>query len=259
MISFAGNGRSPGPINSWKWRRRRHVLRRADPAYLHCVQQRPKAASVQVSGKQAIAIRLLKIKYKQKITNFWLTLYQIGFWRFQDFFYEKGEKNFRLLNHTVILHYCFFQAASGGRGGPNYSSSFSSNVPSPAPNGQVPSPAPEDQMISAAMTGQAGHDLNNQQAGHQALPVPPNNHQATTTSSTSSAGKKKRRLICQLISQLISQLIRHPIWVIVFFTDGHLCHCISALQPKCNRSKFLFFLRILCSFLKKIFWIKATL
>ena len=30
------------------------------------------------------------------------------------------------------------------------SSSFSSNVPSPAPNGQVPSPAPEDQNKSVA-------------------------------------------------------------------------------------------------------------
>ena len=32
----------------------------------------------------------------------------------------------------------------------HYSSSFSSNVPSPAPNGQVPSPAPEDQNKSVA-------------------------------------------------------------------------------------------------------------
>ena len=42
--------------------------------------------------------------------------------------------------------------------GPNFSSSLSSNVPSPAPNGQVPSPAPPDQniMTSTTTTSAAG-------------------------------------------------------------------------------------------------------
>ena len=60
-------------------------------------------------------------------------------------FDELIRPTFKVFNSSAQnLRQSKFHASAGSRN--NYSSSFSSNVPSPAPNGQVPSPAPEDQV-----------------------------------------------------------------------------------------------------------------
>ena len=89
-----------------------------------------------------------------------LKLYTILFY-YSRLFRESEEDDALMFDELIRPTFTVFNSSSSSaqqkhrqsefhttaRGPNNYSSSFSSNVPSPAPNGQVPSPAPEDQVI----------------------------------------------------------------------------------------------------------------
>ena len=83
---------------------------------------------------------------------------------------------------TFLNHQKLKQAQYQSSSGRTYSSSFSSNVPSPAPNGQVPSPAPPEGATTSLASDNKVVSSENQVGGgtikstnHQAGPLNPLN------------------------------------------------------------------------------------